>query len=183
MARTATSDYEAVIVAHSSFGKLALRAESEAALLQKEADRLEEAILEARENGASIDRTVVKQIEIAKRRLELRIANLASRHAKDDGLRFEDLGFDAVFVDEAHAFKNLMLVTKMNRVAGLPATESARAWDMYAKTRHVLAGGGRVVFATATPCTNTLAEVFNMQRYLQEDTLERLGIAHFDAWA
>ena len=185
LARAATSAYDAIIVAHSSFAKLPLRAETETALLRREMRRLEDAIYEARENddGPRGRRSVVKELEAAKRRLETRIDNLARRDARDDGLRFEELGIDGLYVDEAHYYKNLLLVTRMTRVAGLPSSESARAWDMYAKTRHVMGEGGRVVFATATPVTNTLAEIFNMQRYLQEDALERLDIGHFDAWA
>lgn len=183
LARCATSDYDAVIVAHSSFGKLALRPESQAELLQHELLRLEEALDGARDaDMGPARRSLVKQIEKAKRRLEVRIEHLNAR-PKDPGLTFEELGFDALFVDEAHAFKNLMLTTKMSRVAGLPTGESERAWDMYAKVRQVLRSQGRVVFATGTPVTNTLAEVYTLQRFLQEDVLEDLGIAHFDAWA
>ncbi len=188
LARCATSDFEAVILAHSSFGKVPVRPETQAELLRRELLRIEDALheAEARQSeslGGHGRRSVVKEIEKAKRRLEVRIHELANVRAKDRGLCFEDLGFDALFVDEAHHYKNLMLVTKMNRVAGLPAGESERAWDMYCKTRHVLSADGRVVFATGTPVTNTLAEVFTMQRFLQQETLEELGLAHFDAWA
>ncbi len=185
LARAATSAYDAIIVAHSSFAKLPLRATTETVLLRREMRRLEEAIYEAREGDDSPRgrRSVVKELEAAKRRLETRIDTLARREARDDGLRFEELGIDGLYVDEAHYYKNLLLITRMTRVAGLPSSESARAWDMYAKTRHVMGEGGRVVFATATPVTNTLAEIFNMQRYLQEEALEKLDIGHFDAWA
>ncbi len=186
LARCATTDFDAVIVAHSSFGKLPMRADTQAALLRRELARLEEVLRQtddAEDGHERARRSMVKDIEKAKRRLEVRIAELTAERSKDRSLCFEDLGLDALFVDEAHYYKNLPLVTKMTRVAGLPTGESERAWDMYAKTRYVLENDGRVVFATGTPVTNTLAEVYTMQRFLQEDTLESMGIVHFDAWA
>ena len=127
----------------------------------------------------------MKELERAKKRLESRIKTLAAEHRKDNTLTFEELGVDRLFVDEAQAFKNLFYVTKMTRVAGLPQTASERAFDMLLKVQHVQRqnGGAGVVFATGTPVTNTMAEMFTMQRYLQMDVLRRQRLQHFDAWA
>ena len=124
-------------------------------------------------------------MEAAKNRLETRLKLLSAEHKKDNTLTFEELGIDRLFVDEAHYFKNLFYVTKMSRVAGLPQTSSQRAFDMFLKVRHMqnLNGTGGVVFATGTPVTNTMAEMFTMQRYLQRFDLEKQGLQHFDSWA
>jgi len=128
---------------------------------------------------------IVKSLERAKKRLEVRLKELAASEKKDDGLTFEELGVDRLFVDEAHYFKNLFYVSKMTRIAGLPQTASQRAFDMFLKVLHLqrLNGGGGVVFATGTPIANSVAEMFTMQRYLQLAALKGLKVDHFDSWA
>jgi N12 class adenine-specific DNA methylase len=128
---------------------------------------------------------IVKQLEASKKRLEARLKSMAAVHRKDDTLSFEELGVDRLFVDEAHAYKNLFYVTKMTRVAGLPQTASERAFDMFLKVQHLqrVNGGGGVVFATGTPVTNTMAEMFTLQRFLQMDVLGKRHLQHFDSWA
>jgi hypothetical protein len=127
----------------------------------------------------------VKQLEKAKKRLEAKLESLAASHKKDNTLTFEELGVDRLFVDEAQYFKNLFYVSKMTRIAGLPQTASERAFDMYLKVRHIqeVNGGGGVVFATGTPLSNSMAEMFTMQRYLQPQDLKQKGLQHFDSWA
>jgi N12 class adenine-specific DNA methylase len=143
---------------------------------------LESCIREVKGSGGS---RIVKEIERAKKRLEFKLESLAAEHRKDNTLTFEELGVDRLFVDEAQAFKNLFYTTKMTRVAGLPQSASERAFDMLLKVQHVqrVNGGGGVTFATGTPITNTMAEMFTMQRYLQPEVLKKLRLKHFDAWA
>jgi hypothetical protein len=157
--------------------------EAQENLLKEQIDEMEMAILKQK-SDKSFTR-LVKQLEAAKNRLETRLKVLSAEHKKDNTLTFEELGIDRVFVDEAHYFKNLFYVTKMSRVAGLPQTSSQRAFDMFLKVRHIqnLSGGGGVIFATGTPVTNTMAEMFTMQRYLQRFDLEKQGLQHFDSWA
>src|SRR5205809_953180 len=150
--------------------------------LSKEIASLADAIQEAlSEEGDS--RSIIKQLEKAKKRLQEKIQARTAREQKDDGVTFEQLGIDRVFVDEADLYKNLGFTTKMSRIAGLPNTESNRAMDMYMKTRYVAERDGGVVFATGTPISNTMAEMYTMQRYLAPERLEAAGVAHFDAWA
>ncbi len=127
----------------------------------------------------------MKSLERAKKRLEGKLKELAASEKKDDGLTFEELGVDRLFVDEAHYFKNLFYVSKMTRIAGLPQTASQRAFDMFLKVLHVqrMNGGAGVVFATGTPIANSVAEMFTMQRYLQMAALKALNVDHFDSWA
>ena len=186
MGRIATNNWDAVIVTHSGFERLPMSAKARKDFLREQLAELEECIREQKaRNGSGSDSRLVKELERAKKRLESRIKTLAAEHRKDDTLTFEELGVDRLFVDEAQAFKNLFYVTKMTRVAGLPQTASERAFDMFLKVQHVqrLNGGGGVVFATGTPVTNTMAEMFTMQRYLQMDVLRRQRLQHFDAWA
>ncbi len=144
---------------------------------------LELAIREQRQNDAN--RRIVKDLERAKKRLEVQLKDLAAEEKKDNTLTFEELGVDRLFVDEAHYFKNLFYVSKMSRIAGLPQTASERAFDMFLKVQHIqrLNGGGGVVFATGTPIANTVAEMFTMQRYLQMEALRAQNVHHFDSWA
>jgi hypothetical protein len=184
MSRIATGDWDAVIVAHSSFGRVPVLDETFEAFIQEQIDALEHYIEE--ETGASGKRAkTVKEMEKAKRRLEAKLKDRRDREKQDDTVAFEELGVDALFVDEAHMFKNLWFPTKMTRVAGLPNSESERAFDMYLKTRHVqkVTNGRGIVFATGTPISNTMAEMFTMQRYLAPRQLAENGLAHFDAWA
>ena len=181
MARIASGTYDAVIVGHRSFEFLPVSDATFRAYMQEQLDTLEHFIRESRANKD--DARVVKELENAKKRLEAKLKTRASRETKDQAIAFEELGVDALFVDEAHAFKNLFFPTKMTRVAGLPNTESNRAFDMFIKTHWLTRLGGRVVFATGTPISNTMAEMFTMQRYLQMGALAEQGLAHFDAWA
>ena len=131
------------------------------------------------------NRRVIKELEKAKKRLEVRIKKRADRESKDRTLTFEELGIDQIFVDEADLYKNLAYVTKMNRIAGLPNTDSNRALDMFLKSRYLQeqSGGRGVVFATGTPISNTMAEVYTMLRYLAPDMLAERNVNHFDSWA
>ena len=187
MSRIATNNWDAIIVTHSGFERLPLSAAARQAFLQEQLAELVECIQEHRERtGGGVRGTrIVKELERAKKKLEARIKSLAAEHRKDDTLTFEELGIDRLFVDEAQAFKNLFYISKMTRVAGLPQTASERAFDLFLKVQHVQKqnGGGGVVFATGTPVTNTMAEMFTMQRYLQMDVLRQHRLQHFDAWA
>ncbi|MFZ5497046.1 MAG: DEAD/DEAH box helicase family protein [Verrucomicrobiota bacterium] len=181
MSRIATSNWDAVIVTHSGFERLPMSTRVQEDFIQGQIAELEEGIREQQEAGTRM----VKELERAKKRLEAKLKTLAAASRKDDTLTFEELGVDRLFIDEAQAFKNLFYVTKMTRVAGLPQSASERAFDMFLKVQHVqrLNGGGGVVFATGTPITNTMAEMFTMQRYLQMDVLRRQHLQHFDSWA
>jgi hypothetical protein len=182
--RIATGNYDAVILGHNSFEKLPISDETFGRHMTAQLDELRDYILSARKESGK-DSRIVKELEKALKRLEKKIKDRAQREAKDVTVSFEELGVDSLFVDEAHAFKNLWFPTKMTRVAGLPNSESNRAFDMFMKTDYVsgLNGGRGVTFATGTPISNTIAEFFNMQRYLQPDLLKAMGMTHFDAWA
>ena len=182
MARIATGNYDAVIISHKSFESLPVNDATFNRFVQKEIDSLEEAILEAKEEKSD-NRSVVKELEKAKKRLDTKIKDRAKREKKDDGVTFEELGIDRIFVDEADLFKNLGYTTKMQRIAGLPNSESNRALDMYMKTRYLSERGGGTIFATGTPISNTMAEMYTLQRYLAPELLEAAGVSHFDAWA
>ena len=183
MARIATGNYDAVIISHKSFESLPVSDEIFTRFVRKEIDSLEDAIREANAEKGEANRSIVKQLEKAKKRLEAKIKDRAGRERKDDGVTFEQLGIDRIFVDEADLYKNLGFTTKMQRIAGLPNTESNRALDMYMKTRYISERGGGIVFATGTPISNTMAEMYTLMRYLAPDVLESAGVAHFDAWA
>jgi N12 class adenine-specific DNA methylase len=181
--RIATGNWDAVIVTHSGFERMPMSREAQEDLLQKQIGDLQDLIIQQR--GDRSFTRLVKQLEKAKFRLETKLKMLSAEEKKDNTLTFEELGIDRLFVDEAHYFKNLFYVTKMTRVAGLPQTSSQRAFDMFLKVSHLqnLNGGGGVTFATGTPVTNTMAEMFTMQRYLQSAELEKQGLQHFDSWA
>jgi len=184
MARIATGNYDAVIVSHRSFEFLPVSDKLFERFIGQELRDLEHAILEAKAESGS-DRRIVKELEKAKKRLAAKLKNRADRERKDDALTFEELGVDQLFVDEADLYKNLFFTTKMTRIAGLPNSDSNRAFDMYMKTRYVreLTGGRGVVFATGTPISNTMAELYTVLRYLAPELLKERGVAHFDAWA
>jgi N12 class adenine-specific DNA methylase len=184
MSRIATGNYDAVIVSHGSFEKLPVSDETFGHFVDKQIDQLEEAMREAKaEKGDT--RRIVKELEKAKKRLEAKIKDRADRENKDNTLTFEELGIDQLFVDESDCFKNLGFASKMSRIAGLPNTESNRALDMYIKTGYIRErnGGRGVVFATGTPISNTMAEMYTLQRYLAPEALAAAGVEHFDAWA
>nr|DAL60036.1 MAG TPA_asm: Type I restriction enzyme [Caudoviricetes sp.] len=184
-ARISTGDWDAVIVAHSSFGKVQVDPEHEAEFIREQIDDLTSSIEAIREAEGQSSRNVK---DAAKRRdaLKERLKKLVDSENKDDSLYWSELGVDALFVDEAHEFKNLAYSTSMRNVAGLgDASGSQRAMDMFMKVRHVLkaTGGRNVVFATGTPISNTMAEMYTMQRYMDYDNLKAQGLSHFDAWA
>jgi N12 class adenine-specific DNA methylase len=182
MSRIATGNYDAVIVSHKSFELLPVSDETFTRFVDRQKEQLEEAIREAKaEKGDT--RRIVKELEKAKKRLEAKLKERADRERKDDAVTFEQLGVDRLFVDESDLFKNLGFVSKMNRIAGLPNTESNRALDMYMKTRYLAGRGGGTVFATGTPISNTMAEMYTLQRYLAPQLLAACGVEHFDAWA
>lgn len=181
--KIATGDWDMVVVAHSSFGRIPVPTETEQAILDDQLKEIVTAIEEAKKDKGA--RFTVKDLERAKTRIEEKLKKLADR-AQDSMLDFADLGVDALFVDEAHEFKNLFFTTSLQGVAGLGSPQgSTRAFDMFVKTRYISqrTGGKNIFFATGTPLANSIAEVFHMQRYLQYDTLKSRGIHQFDAWA
>ena len=181
-ARIATGSYDAVIIGHSQFEKIPVSQERQEQLLQSQIDELAEGIRELkRANG---ERFSIKAMERTKKGLEAKLKKLLNS-PKDDVVTFEELGVDRLFVDEAHNFKNLFFQTKMQNVAGLSTAEAQKSSDMYMKCRYLdeLTGSKGVVFATGTPVSNSMVEVYTMQRYSQQRTLDRLGLNHFDAWA
>ncbi len=182
LSRIATNDWDLVIVPFSSFKLLPVKPETMAAAFQEQINQLEDylAELKAQESYSR----AVKEIEKAKKRLLVKLERCADM-AKDalGTITWEELGVDMLIVDEFTAFKNLFFATKMTRIAGLSNSDSQRAFDMFVKVRHILGKGGKVVGMSGTPVTNTIAEMFTMQRYFQMQTLEDLGLSHFDAWA
>ncbi|MEE9905550.1 MAG: DEAD/DEAH box helicase family protein [Chlorobium sp.] len=182
--RIATGDWDAVVVAHSSFKLLASSPEFEREFIEMQIRDIEISIENLREADGKDSRSV-KQQEKQRDKLRSKLARLLDSGSKDDNLNFAELGIDALFVDEAHEFKNLSFSTSMTRVGGLNPAGSQRASDMFSKTMFVqrLTGGRNVVFATGTPISNTMAEMYTMQRYLQYKTMQDQGVAHFDAWA
>jgi hypothetical protein len=183
-ARIASGNYDAVIVSHRSFEFLPVSDQLFNRFVGEQLQQLEDAIVEARE-GQGDNRRIVKELEKAKKRLATKLKQRADRERKDNAISFEELGIDQLFVDEADAYKNLFYTTKMSRIAGLPNSDSNRAFDMFMKTRYIreLTGGRGVVFATGTPISNTMAEMYTMLRYLGPELIEERGVAHFDAWA
>ena len=180
--RIATGNWDGVIVTHSSFEKIPLSVQTRREFIEDQIYEIKQAIREQRsERGTRL----VKELERIEKRLTAKLEGLSADHKKDNTLTFEELGIDRLFIDEAHKFKNLFYVTKMTRVAGLPQTASERAFDMFLKVQHIQSRnkGGGVVFATGTPISNTMAEMFTMQRYLQMPALRRNQLQHFDSWA
>jgi N12 class adenine-specific DNA methylase len=182
MARIAGGNYDAVIVSHKSFELLPVSDETFRRFVGKQMEQLEDAIREAKAEKGD-NRAIVKDLEKAKKRLAARLKERADRERKDDAVTFEQLGVDRIFVDESDLYKNLGFTSKMNRIAGLPNTESNRALDMYMKTRYLAERGGGIVFATGTPISNTMAEMYTLMRYLAPELLAAAGVEHFDAWA
>ena len=182
-ARIATGDYDAIIMGHSQFEKIPISKERQERLLHEQIWEITEGIAEVEASGG--ERFTVKQLERTKKSLEARLEKLQAEDRKDDVVTFEQLGVDRLFVDEAHNYKNLFLYTKMRNVAGLSTTDAQKSSDMFAKCRYMdeITGGRGVVFATGTPVSNSMTELYTMQRYLQYDQLQELGMAHFDCWA
>jgi hypothetical protein len=181
--RIATGNWDAVIVTHSSFEKIPISLTARQEFITSQIDEIENAIRD--QKSETRGSRLVKELERVRKRLEFKLEVLSAEDKKDNVLTFEELGVDRLFIDEAHKFKNLFYVTKMTRVAGLPQVASERAFDLFLKVGDIQRrnGGGGVVFATGTPISNTMAEMFTMQRYLQMSTLRRLGLQHFDSWA
>ena len=181
--RIATGDYDAVVIGHSQFEKIPLSSERQKAILQEQIDQVIDGIQEAKEQNG--ERYTIKQLEKSRKNLEARMAKLNDQSRKDDVITFEELGVDKLFVDEAHGFKNLFLATKMRNVAGIGQSEAQKSSDMFAKCRYLdeITGGRGVVFATGTPVSNSMVELYTMMRYLQYDLLQSSGLEHFDSWA
>ena len=181
-ARIATGNYDAVIIGHSQFEKIPVSQERQEQLLQDQIDEITEGIRELKSSNG--ERFSIKAMERTKKGLEAKLKKLLDS-PRDDVVTFEELGVDRLFVDEAHSHKNLYYQTKMQNVAGLSSSEAQKSSDMYMKCRYLdeKTGSKGVVFATGTPVSNTMVELYTMQRYLQHDTLENLGMSHFDAWA
>ena len=182
-ARIATGDYDAVIIGHSQFEKIPVSAERQERILTAQIDEIENAIAEMKsQNG---ERFSIKQMEKTRKGLEARLEKLRATDRKDVVITFEQLGVDRLFVDEAHAFKNLFLYTKMRNVAGLSTSEAQKSSDMFMKCQYMdeLTGGRGIIFATGTPVSNSMTELYTMMRYLQYGTLQQKGLTHFDSWA
>ena len=182
-AKIATGDYDAVIIGHSQFEKIPISHERQERLLQEQIDEITEGISEVKYSGG--ERFTVKQLERTKKSLEARLEKLQAEGRKDDVVTFEQLGVDRLFVDEAHNYKNLFLYTKMRNVAGLSTSDAQKSSDMFAKCRYMdeITGSRGVIFATGTPVSNSMTELYTMQRYLQYDRLQELNMTHFDCWA
>ncbi|MFI5294372.1 MAG: DEAD/DEAH box helicase family protein [Thermodesulfovibrionales bacterium] len=179
--KIATNNWDAVIIGHSSFERIPLSQEAIEEFISLQIADLEDAVLAAQSNKS--DSKIVKQLQKAKRRLEAKLKERANEEKKDNGLTFEDLGIDFLATDESDLYKNLYFVTKMDRIAGLPNADSKRAFDMYMKARLLNSQEKSVVFSTGTPISNTLAEMYTVQRYLQPHLLAQYNLSHFDSWA
>ena len=182
-ARIATGDYDAVIIGHSQFEKIPLSFERQERIIQEQIDEIQNAIAELKADAG--ERFTVKQMEKSRKQLEAKLEKLKATERKDDVVTFEELGVDRLFVDESHSFKNLFLYTKMRNVAGLSTSEAQKSSDMFGKCRYMdeLTGGRGVVFATGTPVSNSMSELYTVMRYLQYGTLQQKGLTHFDCWA
>ena len=182
-ARIATGDYDAVIIGHSQFEKIPLSFERQERIIQEQIDEIQSGIAELKHSSG--EKFTIKQMEKSRKQLEMKLEKLRATERKDDVVTFEELGVDRLFVDESHSFKNLFLVTKMRNVAGLSTSEAQKSSDMFGKCRYMdeLTGGRGVVFATGTPVSNSMTELFTVMRYLQYGTLQQKGLMHFDCWA
>ena len=182
-ARIATGEYDAVIIGHSQFEKIPVSMERQQRLLEEQINEVEEGLRELKEQRA--ERFTIKSLERTKRGLETKLKKLQDSSRKDDVVTFEQLGVDRLYVDEAHHYKNLFLYTKMRNVAGLSTTDAQKSSDMLLKCRYIdeITDSKGVVFATGTPVSNSMTELYTMMRYLQHDDIRRKGLAHFDCWA
>ena len=182
-ARIATGDYDAIIMGHSQFERIPISRERQERLLYDQIDEITEGIAEVQASGG--ERFTVKQLERTRKSLEARLEKLQAEGRKDDVVTFEQLGVDRLFVDEAHNYKNLFLYTKMRNVAGLSTSDAQKSSDMFAKCRYMdeITGNRGVIFATGTPVSNSMTELYTMQRYLQYERLQELNMTHFDCWA
>lgn len=182
-ARIATGDYDAVIIGHSQFERIPISKERQQRMISEQIEEIENGIAELKHNRG--DSFTIKQMEKTRKSLKVRLEKLNNEEKKDDVINFEELGVDRLFVDESQAFKNLFLYTKMRNVAGLSATEAQKSSDMFLKCRYMdeITGGRGVVFATGTPVSNSMTELYTLMRYLQYSTLQKMGLTHFDCWA
>ena len=181
--RIATGDYDAVIIGHSQFEKIPMSVERQRAILEQQIDEIMMGISEAKREKA--ENFTIKQMEKTKKGLQAKIDKLNDQSRKDDVVTFEELGVDRIFIDESHYFKNLFLYTKMRNVGGIAQTEAQKSSDLFMKCRYLdeITGGRGIVFATGTPISNSMVELYTIQRYLQMSALEEQGLQHFDAWA
>ena len=181
--RIATGDYDAIIIGHSQFEKIPISVERQQAILERQIEEILEGIEQAKAQKA--ERYTVKQMERTRKSLETRLAKLNDQSRKDDTVTFEQLGVDRLFIDESHYFKNLFLATKMRNVGGIAQTEAQKSSDLFMKTQYLdeLTGGRGVIFATGTPISNSMVELYTIQRYLQYRMLQEMGLVHFDDWA
>jgi len=181
--RIATGDYDAIIIGHSQFEKIPVSVERQRFLLEQQRDEVLNGLAELKANRG--ERFSIKQMERTKKSIDAKLAKLNDQSRKDDVVTFEELGIDRLFVDEAHYYKNLAAFSKMRNVGGISQTEAQKSSDLYMKCRYLdeLTGGRGVVFATGTPISNTMVELYTMQKYLQYHALEEHGLLNFDAWA
>ena len=181
--RIATGDYDAIIIGHSQFEKIPMSAERQRAILEHQIEEILEGIEQAKSQKA--ERYTVKQMERTRKSLEAKLEKLNDQSRKDDVVTFEQLGVDRLFVDESHYFKNLFLMTKMRNVGGIAQTEAQKSSDLFMKCRYLdeITGGRGTIFATGTPISNSMVELYTIQRYLQYELLQEMGLIHFDDWA
>ena len=181
--RIATGDYDAVIIGHSQFEKIPMSVERQRAILEQQIDEIMVGISDAKREKA--EKFTIKQMEKTKKGLQAKIDKLNDQSRKDDVVTFEELGVDRIFIDESHYFKNLFLYTKMRNVGGIAQTEAQKSSDLFMKCRYLdeITGGRGIVFATGTPISNSMVELYTIQRYLQMSALEEQGLQHFDSWA
>lgn len=181
--RIATGEYDAIIIGHSQFEKIPMSKERQEAILQRQIDELTFGIQEAKSEKA--ERYTIKQMEKTRKAIETRLERLNDQSRKDDVVTFEELGVDRVFIDESHYFKNLFLISKMRNVGGIAQTEAQKSSDLFMKCQYLdeITDGRGMVFATGTPISNSMVELYTIQRYLQYRTLQEMGLTHFDEWA
>lgn len=181
--KVATGDYDAVIIGHSQFERIPVSLERQERFVDAQIDEIMLGIEELKRNNG--EQFSIKQLVRTQKQLEARLKKLQAEERKDDVITFEQLGVDRLYVDEAHFYKNLFLITKMRNVAGLSTSEAQKSSDMYLKCQYMdeLTGGRGIVFATGTPVSNSMTELYTMQRYLQYAALRRNNLTHFDAWA
>ncbi len=181
--RIATGEYDAIIIGHSQFEKIPMSKERQEAILQRQIDELTFGILEAK--SAKAERYTIKQMEKTRKAIETKLEKLNDQSRKDDVVTFEELGIDRVFIDESHYFKNLFLISKMRNVGGIAQTEAQKSSDLFMKCQYLdeITDGRGMVFATGTPISNSMVELYTIQRYLQYRTLQEMGLTHFDEWA
>lgn len=181
--RIATGDYDSVIIGHSQFEKIPMSIERQRDILQRQIDELIEGIAQLKSKNG--ERFSIKQLEKSKKSIEAKLKKLNDQSRKDDVVTFEELGVDRIFIDESHYYKNLYLYTKMTNVGGIAQTEAQKSSDLFMKTQYLdeITGGRGVIFATGTPISNSMVELYTIQRYLQYDTLRSMNLQHFDSWA